>query len=89
MTLTLSANIISNGEAIIKNPDGDFLSSSVSSNSYSGVFGIDLTLLEVLIGMRKENIEYKDFYNKTNQDALNSDFQIKGEQFIIWIGKSF
>ena len=35
ITFTLSTNIISSGKAVIKNSDGEFLSSNVSAYSYS------------------------------------------------------
>ena len=88
-TYTFSTNIVSDGEAKISNSDGEFLSNIVSSNSFSSIFGLDFTLFEILIGMRQENIIYKNFYNKSNKDALDSDFRIDGKQFILGIGKSF
>ena len=89
ITFTLSTNIISSGEAVIKNSDGEFLSSNVSANSYSGIFGIDFLVFEILLGIREENIVYKNFYNKNSLDTLESDFQISGKQFQIGIGRSF
>ena len=88
-TLTFSSNIISDGTAKIKNSDGEFLSNSVSSNTFSSIIGLDFTFIELLIGMKQENVIYKNFYNKNNKDTLSSDFQINGEQFIVGIGKSF
>ena len=87
-TLTFSSNIISDGTPKL-NSDGEFLSNSVSSNTFSSIIGLDFTFIELLIGMKQENIIYKNFYNKNNKDTLNSDFQINGEQFIVGIGKSF
>ena len=84
-----STNIISSGEAVIKNSDGEFLSSNVSANSYSGIFGIDFEIFEILLVIREENIVYKNFYNKNSLDTLDSDFQISGKQFQIGIGRSF
>ena len=89
ITFTLSTNIISSGEAVIKNSDGEFLSSNVSANSYSGMFGIDFVIFEILIGIRKENIVYKNYYDKNSLDTLDSDFQISGKQFQIGFGRSF
>ena len=89
ITFTLSTNIISSGEAVIKNSDGEFLSSNVSANSYSGIFGIDFVFFEILLGIREESIVYKNFYNKNSLDTLDSDFQINGKQFQIGIGRSF
>ena len=45
ITFTLSTNIISSGGRI-KNSDGEFLSSNISTNSYSGIFGIDFVVLK-------------------------------------------
>ena len=89
ITFTFSTNIISSGEAVIKNTDGEFLSSNISANSYSGIFGIDFVVFEILLGIREENIVYKNFFKKNSLDTLDSDFQISGKQFQIGIGRSF
>jgi len=41
------------------------------------------------LGIREENIVYKNFYKKNSLDTLDSDFQISGKQFQIGIGRSF
>ena len=47
-------------------------------------------LTEILIGMREDNIIYKEFTSKTNKNKiLENDFEIKGKLWIFGLGISF
>ena len=48
------------------------------------------SFIEILIGMREDNIVYKEFTsNKNKNKSLENDFEIKGKLWIFGLGISF
>ena len=68
----------------------DISTKKVEGSSNFGILGIPFSFIEILIGMREDNIIYKEFTSNTNKNkSLENDFEIKGKLWIFGLGISF
>ena len=90
-TIQLGKGYVYSGNGEISFFDSNQISTKkVEGSSNFGVLGIPFSFIEILIGMREDNIIYKEFTSKTNKNKiLENNFEIKGKLWIFGLGISF
>ena len=90
-TIQLGKGYVYSGNGEISFFDSNQISTKkVEGSSNFGVLGIPFSFIEILIGIREDNIIYKEFTSKTNKNKiLENDFEIKGKLWIFGLGISF
>ena len=86
-TLTLGLGTVTDGKGTITSSSNEFTTSKVSGSGYFGMVGVEFGILEVLVGYRKDSIEYKDF--QQDGTLLGNPFAVSLGLLVFGIGGSF
>ncbi len=91
LNFTLGLGFIYEGMANIRTSKNLYTSSRVSGNSFFGVLGFELGMIEFLIGNRINNMEYIEFHKNSYGKILEVDtkYSISGNQLIFGIGLNY
>ena len=86
-TLTLGVGTVSGGKGTITSSSKEYTTSKVSGSGYFGMVGVEFGIFEVLVGYRKDSIEYKDF--QQDGTLLGNPFAVSLGLLVFGIGGSF
>jgi len=86
-TLTLGLGSVSGGKGTITSSSKEYTTSKVSGSGYFGMVGVEFGIFEVLVGYRKDSIEYKDF--QKDGTLLGNPFAVSLGLLVFGIGGSF
>ena len=85
--MTLGLGTVSGGKGTITSSSNEYTTSKVSGSGYFGMVGVEFGILEVLVGYRKDSIEYKDF--QQDGTLLGNPFAVSLGLLVFGIGGSF
>jgi len=90
-TLTLGLGSVSDGKGTITSSSKDYTTSKVSGSGYFGMVGVEFGIFEVLVGYRKNSIEYKDFQGDPfgTTVTLDTNYKVSGGLLMMGLGLSF
>ena len=90
-TFSLGLGSVSSGKGTITTSSRRYLSSKVSGSGYFGVFGIEVGIFELLLGLRNNKVEYTKFHidSAGTMVSLNTKYKVSGGQLMFGIGLSF
>jgi len=90
-TLTLGLGSVSGGKGTLTSSSQDYTTSKVSGSGYFGMLGVEFGIFEVLVGYRKDNVEYKDFQRDSSGTTvtLGTNYKVSGGQLMMGLGLSF
>ena len=90
-TLTLGLGSVSDGKGTITSSSKDYTTSKVSGSGYFGMVGVEFGIFEVLVGYRKNSIEYKNFQGDPfgTTVTLDTNYKVSGGLLMMGLGLSF
>ena len=90
-TLTLGLGTVTDGKGTITSSSKDYTTSKVSGSGYFGMVGVEFGIFEVLVGYRKNSIEYKNFQGDPfgTTVTLDTNYKVSGGLLMMGLGLSF
>ena len=90
-TLTLGLGSVSGGKGTITSSSKEYTTSKVSGSGYFGMVGVEFGIFEVLVGYRKNSIEYKNFQGDPfgTTVTLDTNYKVSGGLLMMGLGLSF